>query len=1053
MRFALVATLLCLCLLPTPARANEWSRALADPEGQAYGNRLLDALREAGGNAESPKFLELFRANPNLSRRAYVAIVEQSLEPGSADAAGPYLLLFAKLIDREFGDPLPWRNLQGSRDVKELVGYLDTLRPALAKDQYYADRAWLADQDWSVYKPRAVKAMRALWARTLANEQVSIAELDGLETVDQVYQQAWSKLGHAPAAQPDQSAQRTYIAFLRLASIANLGLLDDFDAGLAKLLRGDVDAQQATYLMLAGCRAAILQQRPDLARRYVAIAREAASTASPPNPVLEYAVRTAEYRLRRLEGYRPTEAQARQDFLQAWSALENYQPWRRWTHDRAWVEGRFATRAWLEELGSFPGARRDIGPRIVRLFSDVIRDPAAKRLENELTGKAGLLYLEETMAYYTLMLAGLDQITYVAEVSPDALPASDRTGFAIGLKKDIGALRTFPERLELLATGPEFPPYPVDSQGLLVELEARADYLWASSAEDISETERAGGFIRAANLVHGSGSAELAVRYLILCGQGLARLGRHDDALSCWKEASALAESWSLARGRLDSATLLAQEYERRQDWANAALHAGRAIDLFATAAPAIGTQDAQAREMSEMAVRMTELSIKAAVATDEPARALEALSRSQQAQSASLRMEGEDTVRAEALSNQQREEQVAALAQKVKSLEAMPASPTRDALLAPARTLLASNRAEFLADTRKLRQKYSEIYGKALRIDPLNLPEAQKSLPGDVAVIEYFPTDDFLYTFVVTQKSLRLHQVAVDRKSLNGLVTAYVRNVRRAVPGDLALARDSQALYQILLAPLEQDLAGCQTLVTIPTGRLNVLPFASLLDPSGVPLGAGKRLLVLARPTDLTRIASEKPRSIATVTAFANATGDLPAAAHEGEEIVTLFPEARVFQGDKATREAFMQFGGQTDALHLATHGEWNLEDSLQNHLAMAQKQKVSQDEIFGLDLDRTSLVILSACNTAMGDGGDVSYVASLAEAFWVAGSQSVIASLWAVNDESTSLLMREFYKALTAGASKVEALHLAQEAVRSKPEFAHPYYWSGFVLFGDWR
>jgi CHAT domain-containing protein len=1050
----LLAFLLALCLLAAPAGANEWSRALADPEGQSYGNRLLDALKASGGNPDDANFLQLFRSNPNLSRRAYVAMVDQSLENSqSASTAAPYLELFAKLIEQELGDPLPWRNLQGSRDLNELVSYLDTLRPPLESDRYFADRSRLSEREWTAYQPWAAKAVRALLARTLANEQVCIAELDGFESVNSAFLESWAKLGKGSFSEASQLERRSQVAFLRLASVANLGLLDQFDAGVSELLRGDVDAQRASYLMLAGFRAALLQQRLDLAQRYASIAREAVSTMSPANPVLEYAVRTAEYRLKRMQGYRPSEAEALRDFHQAWSALEDYQPWQKWTHDRAWTEGRFATRAWLEELANFPTAVKDIGPKVVRLFSAVIKDPAAKRLENELSGRAGLLYFDETLAFYSLMVAGLDQVTYVAEVSPDAVPASDRAGFAQGLQKDLGALQTLPERLGISIAAPGFPPYSVHSQGLMVELQARANYLWASSAEKIADAERAGSFIKAANLVHQSGDPEMAVRYLNLCGQGLAALGRYDDALSCWKESSRLAHSWSLARGGVDAAVLLAQEYERRKDWRNASLYAGQAVDLIARAAPAIGTRDAQARSLARITEKMTELSVKAAIETDDPTRALEAITRAQQAQSASVQMESEEVARTEAASNMRQEEQVVALAQKVKSLEEMPASATRDALLAPARTLLASSRAEFLADTRKLRQKYSEIYGRALRFDPLNLPEVQKSLPGDVAVVEYFPTDDALYIFVVTQSALRLHQVAIDRQSLSAMTSDYVRSIRRGRT-DQELTKDAKALFQVLIAPAEQDIASCQTVVLIPTGRLNVLPFASLLDPSGAPLGQSKRLLSLAKPTDLTRVAIEKPRSIDTLTAFANATEDLPAAAREGDEIAALFPKARIFRGRSATREAFMEFGGASDALHLATHGEWDLDDSLANYLSMADRQKVSQEEIFGLDLDKTSLVILSACNTAMGDGSDSSgYVASLAEAFWVAGSQSVIASLWAVNDESTSLLMTEFYKSLRAGASKVEALHQAQATVRSKPQFSHPYFWSGFVLFGDWR
>jgi CHAT domain-containing protein len=213
--------------------------------------------------------------------------------------------------------------------------------------------------------------------------------------------------------------------------------------------------------------------------------------------------------------------------------------------------------------------------------------------------------------------------------------------------------------------------------------------------------------------------------------------------------------------------------------------------------------------------------------------------------------------------------------------------------------------------------------------------------------------------------------------------------------------------------------------------------------------------ILELAKSVDLMRVSEEMPRPVESLVAFANATGDLPAAAKEGEEIASLFERdaVKLFKGKEATAEAFLKFGAQADALHLATHGEWDMQDSLKNYLAMADQQKVSQDQIFELGLEDTSIVILSACNTAMGEGGDVKYVASLAEAFWIAGSRSVVASLWAVNDESTSILMTEFYKALRAGDGKATALRKAQMAVRSHEEFHHPYYWAGFILFGDWR
>ena len=111
-----------------------------------------------------------------------------------------------------------------------------------------------------------------------------------------------------------------------------------------------------------------------------------------------------------------------------------------------------------------------------------------------------------------------------------------------------------------------------------------------------------------------------------------------------------------------------------------------------------------------------------------------------------------------------------------------------------------------------------------------------------------------------------------------------------------------------------------------------------------------------------------------------------------------------------------------------------------------------MTEEEIFELSLD-SSIVTLSACSTALGEQKDVEYVASLAEAFWIAGSRSVVASLWQVDDESTSLLMTRFYRELKDGKPKGEALRNAQMEVKSDSRYAHPYFWSGFLLFGDYR
>jgi CHAT domain-containing protein len=98
----------------------------------------------------------------------------------------------------------------------------------------------------------------------------------------------------------------------------------------------------------------------------------------------------------------------------------------------------------------------------------------------------------------------------------------------------------------------------------------------------------------------------------------------------------------------------------------------------------------------------------------------------------------------------------------------------------------------------------------------------------------------------------------------------------------------------------------------------------------------------------------------------------------------------------------------------------------------------------------DPIELMVLSACQTAEGDDRAALGLAGMAIR---SGARSTLATLWAVNDESTAALMTQFYQELSnADLSKAEALRLAQIKILQNPEFSHPYYWSPFVLIGNW-
>jgi CHAT domain-containing protein len=142
---------------------------------------------------------------------------------------------------------------------------------------------------------------------------------------------------------------------------------------------------------------------------------------------------------------------------------------------------------------------------------------------------------------------------------------------------------------------------------------------------------------------------------------------------------------------------------------------------------------------------------------------------------------------------------------------------------------------------------------------------------------------------------------------------------------------------------------------------------------------------------------------------------------------------------------------------------------------LPVGSDNYLTAEEVMGLDLRRTELVVLSACETGIGTIRGGEGVFSLQRAFHIGGARAVVASLWQIPDQATQALMIRFYKNLwSKHMSKLEALREAQiwmlrEAVRQQ-EFARglrreadspgasdgglpPYYWAAFVLSGDWR
>jgi CHAT domain-containing protein len=238
-----------------------------------------------------------------------------------------------------------------------------------------------------------------------------------------------------------------------------------------------------------------------------------------------------------------------------------------------------------------------------------------------------------------------------------------------------------------------------------------------------------------------------------------------------------------------------------------------------------------------------------------------------------------------------------------------------------------------------------------------------------------------------------------------------------------------------------------------------------------------------LIAKADFKRNDSRNKRSITTTRSISDTYfAPLGGTAEEARSIQALFPTATLLSGSKATEAALKEVTAPS-ILHLATHGFFltdtelpfdksvaarnasatskNENPLLRSGLALAganQHRESGDDGILtaleasGLNLWGTKLVVLSACDTGLGEVRTGEGVYGLRRSFALAGAESMVMSLWPVSDYVTRELMTGYYKNLKQGMGRSEALRQVQLEMLKKDSRKHPFYWASFIESGNW-
>jgi CHAT domain-containing protein/Tfp pilus assembly protein PilF len=277
-----------------------------------------------------------------------------------------------------------------------------------------------------------------------------------------------------------------------------------------------------------------------------------------------------------------------------------------------------------------------------------------------------------------------------------------------------------------------------------------------------------------------------------------------------------------------------------------------------------------------------------------------------------------------------------------------------------------------------------------------------------------------------------------------------------------------ARILHAQLIQPLRQHLGDTKHLLLSPDAALNLIPFEALQDENNKYLIERYAFSYLTSGRDLTRFTAAPPSRQSPVIFsqinYDRSTNYSPlATSAETTAIQRIFPNAEL-KLDRAATKAALQKIQAPQILHLATHGFFkpapnNPENPKQfdnpltrSGIILAGTDQLTGLEASALDLYGTQLVVLSACETGLGDISAGEGIYGLRRALVIAGSQSQVLSLWKVENNATVELMKIFYANLKAGMGRHEALRDAQLKLLRHPNYKNPYNWAAFIPSGNW-
>lgn len=396
----------------------------------------------------------------------------------------------------------------------------------------------------------------------------------------------------------------------------------------------------------------------------------------------------------------------------------------------------------------------------------------------------------------------------------------------------------------------------------------------------------------------------------------------------------------------------------------------------------------------------------------------------------------------------------------------------------------IAGLKSEYSNLLETFEKNYPDYFALKYEGKTVDVEEVQKELlSGGRTLLEYFVGEESIFAFIISTENYKVIELNKDfnlQDSVKLMRESIFQWRPRAVDATKNLdtyRRTAHFLYRKLLEPIRNDLP--EKLIIVPGGVLGYLPFEALLTEetsenqgfADYPYLIKEKQISYCYSATLLRETLKNQNTGREVLGFAPSFGDLDKDSlaynlpylrdlkHNENEVdaIQKLLGGRVFKGEDATLRNFLDIAPLYKILHLATHGKTNDTNNDFSYLAFTYQQDSLDNELlyagnlYNLDL-RADMVVLSACETGIGELQQGEGILSIARAFFYAGAKSIVTTLWSIDDKASLEIMVDFYQGLENGAAKDEALRDSKLSfINNNSRRAHPLFWAAYVPIGN--